>query len=111
MSKPDGGEHADTAAVAVNGFLAPCCELRLVEPEQQQPPAHAALALGHERVAPDEPTSLVPGDRERHAGLERRVLRRQLVAPRPIALLQPHPPPPAPTPPAPPPPPHPPPPD
>src|SRR5262249_15580938 len=84
----DRRQYADAGAIAIDRLLAPRHELRLVELEQQQPPREAALALGHERVAPDESARLVPGDRERHARLERRLHRRQLLAPRAIALLE-----------------------
>ena len=78
---------ADQDAVAVHGLVVVEQRVWIVEAELHQPSIHPGLALGHQGIVADEATGLVEGHAPREAGVERRVLLGDVVAPVAVGLL------------------------
>ena len=87
MPEEPGRDPAYDLAIAVDRLVAEDVRLRVVQYEHDEPPLQARVSLAQESVASDEVRSLVEGDREPQAGLERRILVSQVMAPGPVPLL------------------------
>src|SRR5262249_38162846 len=88
VAVPGPGDATDQHAVAPDGLVAQEQRLGIGEVEHHQPAAERRLALAQQRIAAHE-AILLEGDGEAEAGLERRVLAADVVAPGAVALLHP----------------------
>src|SRR5438477_9861014 len=82
-----GGDAAHQRAVPPDRLVVVEQRLRVIEEEDDQASAQWCLALGQERLAPEERHRLVQPQREPEPRLERCVLAAEVMAPRAVGLL------------------------
>src|SRR5262245_53674444 len=84
MAVGGGGGRAHDGPAEPDGLVAQRQGFRIVQDEVDEPAPERPASLGEQRIAADEGRGLVEPDGEAQPGLERRIVGRELAAPRPV---------------------------